>query len=120
MTDKIKMKILDDVVICKCGVRYRSQTECVPVDGVKAILTTHPCPGCGRKDNWAILTSDKGERIPSFVETIEETMAWERQRMEFGVVLPEPAKVEKHPDYPGDCYEPDCKTCTDNGHRTWC
>jgi len=102
------IKDLPDLVVCKCGVRYRSSTVCEVVDGAKVILTVHPCTGCGRKDNWQLLTSTKAERVPA-KETLEEQMAWARLESEH----------ETRPHYPKDCFDADCKECKALGYRTW-
>ena len=102
------IKDLPDLVVCKCGVRYRSSTVCEVVDGAKVILTVHPCTGCGRKDNWQLLTTTKAERVPS---TQEEDIAWERMRIE--------GSVGKPHHVPKFCYDDKCAECKALGYRDW-
>jgi hypothetical protein len=102
------IKDLPDLVICKCGVRYRSSTECKTVDGAKVVLTVHPCTGCGRKDNWQLLTTTKAERVPS-QSTQEEDIAWQRLDAE--------RQTKVH--VPKFCYDDNCAECKSLGYRDW-
>lgn len=100
------MTKIQDLVICKCGTKYRSTTKFTVVEGEKKIITTKLCPQCLRNDNFSLLTSTKEDRQEP---TQEENMAWSRLE----------AEHQARPHYPKLCFDEACAECKSLGYRNF-